>query len=46
MRYESTVCGKKAGPEPPSSLYFEMKKDDAEVASIKTDQAKLDFQIE
>ena len=29
LRYESTVCGKKAGPEPPSSLYFEMKKDDA-----------------
>ena len=46
LRYESTVCGKKAGPEPPSSLYFEMKKDDAEEASIKTDQANVDFQIE
>ena len=33
LKYESTVCGKKAGPEPPSSLYFEMKKDDAEEAS-------------
>lgn len=46
LKYESTVCGKKAGPEPPSSLYFEMKKDDAEEASIKTDQANVDFQIE
>lgn len=46
LKYESTVCGKKAGPEPPSSLYFEMKKDDAEEASIKTDQANVDFQVE
>ncbi|WP_159689281.1 PEGA domain-containing protein [Flavobacterium sp. 9R] len=46
LKYESTVCGKKAGPEPPSSLYFEMKKDDAEEASVKTDQANVDFQIE
>ena len=46
LKYESTVCGKKAGPEAPSSLYFEMKKDDAEEASIKTDQANVDFQIE
>lgn len=46
LKYESTVCGKKAGPEPPSSIYFEMKKDDAEEASIKTDQANVDFQVE
>lgn len=46
LKYEATVCGKKAGPEPPSSLYFEMKTDDAEEASIKTDQANVDFQIE
>lgn len=46
LKYETTVCGKKAGPEPPSSVYFEMKKDDAEEASIKTDQANVDFQIE
>ena len=46
LKYESTVCGKKAGPLPPSNLYFEMKRDDAEEASIKTDQANVDFQIE
>lgn len=46
LKYESTVCGKKAGPEPPSSVYFEMKKDDAEEASVKTDQANVDFQVE
>jgi uncharacterized protein (DUF736 family) len=46
LKYEATVCGKKAGPEAPSTLYFEMKKDDAEEASIKTDQANVDFQIE
>lgn len=46
LRYEATVCGKKAGPEAPKSLYFEMKKDDAEEASIKTDQANIDFEIE
>ena len=46
LKYEATVCGKKAGPEAPSSLYFEMKKDDAEEASVKTDQANIDFEIE
>ncbi len=46
LKYEATVCGKKAGPEAPESLYFEMKKDDAEEASIKTDQANVDFEIE
>ena len=46
LKYEATVCGKKAGPEPPSTLYFEMKKDDAEEASVKTDQANVDFEIE
>ncbi|SCY34471.1 PEGA domain-containing protein [Flavobacterium caeni] len=46
LRYESTVCGRKAGPEAPKSLYFEMKADDAEEASIKTDQANVDFEIE
>ncbi|MNK01040.1 hypothetical protein D3C87_188330 [compost metagenome] len=46
LKYTSTVCGKKAGPEPPKNLHFEMKKDDAEEASIKTDQANVDFEIE
>lgn len=46
LKYEVTVCGKKAGPEAPKSVYFEMKKDDAEAASVKTDQANIDFEIE
>lgn len=45
LKYENTVCGKKAGPEPPKNLYFEMQKDDAELASLKTDQANVDFEI-
>ncbi len=46
LNYDATLCGKKAGPEAPKSLYFEMKKDDAEEASVKTDQANIDFEIE
>jgi hypothetical protein len=46
LKYEVTVCGRKAGPEAPKSVYFEMKKDDAEEASVKTDQANIDFEIE
>ncbi len=46
LKYEATVCGKKAGPEPPKTLFFDMKKDDSEEASIKTDQANIDFEIE
>ena len=46
LNYDATVCGKKAGPEAPKSIYFEMKKDDAEEASVKTDQANIDFEIE
>ena len=46
LNYDATVCGKKAGPEAPKSIYFEMKKDDAEEASVKTDQANVDFEIE
>jgi hypothetical protein len=25
LKYENTVCGKKAGPEPPKNLYFEIQ---------------------
>lgn len=45
LKYEATVCGKKAGPEPPKTLFFDMKVDDSEEASIKTDQANIDFEI-
>lgn len=45
LKYEATVCGKKAGAEAPKTLFFNMKKDDSEEASIKTDQANIDFEI-
>jgi hypothetical protein len=45
LRYEATVCGKKAGPEPPKTLFFDMKPDDSVEASIQTDQANIDFEI-
>lgn len=46
LRYDATVCGKKAGPEAPKNLFFDMKKDDSEEASVKADQANIDFEIE
>ncbi len=46
LKYEATVCGKKAGPEPPKTLFFDMKVDDSEEASVKTDQANIDFEIQ
>ncbi|WP_374364057.1 hypothetical protein [Cloacibacterium sp.] len=46
LRYDANVCGKKAGPEAPKNLFFDMKKDDSEEASVKADQANVDFEIE
>ncbi|HKG07682.1 MAG TPA: hypothetical protein VKB19_14525 [Pedobacter sp.] len=46
LRYEQTFCYKKGMAEPPKKQFFDMKKDDAEEASIKTDQANIDFSIE
>jgi len=46
LRYEQTYCNKKGQTSPPAKQYFEMKKDDAEEASIKTDQANVDFSVE
>ncbi|MCX6256249.1 MAG: hypothetical protein NTV31_17505 [Bacteroidia bacterium] len=46
FNYEQTYCGKKKGGPPPKKQFFEMKKDDAYEASIKTDQANIDFSIE
>lgn len=46
LRYEQTYCNKKGMTDPPKTQYFEMKKDDAEEASIKTDQANVDFSVE
>lgn len=46
LKYEQTYCNKKGMTEPPKKQFFDMKKDDAEEASIKTDQANIDFSIE
>jgi len=46
LRYEQTFCNKKGMADPPKKQFFDMKKDDAEEASIKTDQANIDFSIE
>lgn len=46
LKYDATLCGKKAGPEAPKNLFFDMKKDDSEEASVKADQANIDFEIE
>lgn len=46
LKYEQTYCNKKGMTEPPKKQFFDMKKDDAEEASIKTDQANIDFSVE
>lgn len=45
LRYEQTYCDKKGVTEPPKKQFFNMEKDDAEMASVKTDQANVDFSI-
>ena len=46
LKYEQTYCNKKNETPPPKTQYFDMKKDDAEEASMKTDQANVDFEVE
>jgi len=46
LTYEQVYCDKKGVTEPPKKQFFDMKKDDAEEASVKTDQANIDFAIE
>lgn len=46
LKYEQTYCHKRGMAPVPKKQYFDMKKDDAEEASIKTDQANIDFAIE
>ena len=46
LSYEQTYCNKKGATSPPKKQYFDMKKDDAEEASVKADQANVDFAIE
>ena len=43
LTYEQVYCDKKGVTEPPKKQFFDMKKDDAEEASVKTDQANIDF---
>ena len=45
LKYEQVYCSKKGSTPPPKKLFFEMKKDDAEEASVKTDQANVDFSV-
>lgn len=45
LKYEQTYCNKKGGTPPPKKQYFEMKRDDAYEASVKTDQANVDFSV-
>lgn len=46
LKYGQTFCNKKGMSDLPKKQFFDMKRDDAEEASIKTDQANVDFSIE
>lgn len=46
LSYEQTYCNKRGSTPPPKKQYFDMKKDDALEASIKTDQANVDFAVQ
>src|ERR1035437_5424455 len=45
LKYEQIYCNKKGSTPQPTKQYFDMKKDDALEASIKTDQANVDFAV-
>jgi hypothetical protein len=46
LKYEQTFCNKRGMADLPKKQFFNMKRDDAEEASIKTDQANIDFSVE
>lgn len=46
LKLEQTYCNQKGATQAPEKQFFNMKKDDAEEASVKTDQANIDFSIE
>lgn len=46
LKQEQTYCNQKGTTQAPEKQFFNMKKDDAEEASVKTDQANIDFSIE
>ena len=46
LKYEQTYCNKKGEIPPPKKQYFDMKRDDAEEASVKTNQANVDIVVE
>lgn len=43
---EETICNKKGFPSPPKTKYFEMLPDPAYDASVQTDMANIDVEIE
>jgi hypothetical protein len=45
LKYEETYCNKKGVAPPPKKQYFDMKRDDAEEASVKTNQVNVDFAV-
>jgi hypothetical protein len=45
LSYEQTYCNKKGQSAPPKKQFFDMAKDDALEASIKSDQSNIDFSI-
>jgi len=46
LKYEQTFCNKKGLTDLEKKHFFDMKRDDAEQASVKTDQANIDFSVE
>jgi len=43
---EETICNKKGFPKPPKTKYFEMLPDPAYDASVQTDMANIDVEVE
>jgi len=46
LEVEETICNKKGFPKPPKTKYFEMIADPAYDASVQTDMANIDIEVE
>jgi len=46
LEVEETICNKKGFPKPPKTKYFEMIADPAFDASVQTDMANIDVEVE
>jgi len=46
LEVEETICNKKGFPKPPKTKYFEMLPDPAYDASVQTDMANIDIEVE